>query len=381
MQCGITNHYPILFNSNFINTLNTKKFTFRDYSQQNTETFLHNFPDLWRNNNLTITTTANSFDSFSQWISNTTNTYFPVKTKHIGEKNKKNPWITDGLINCIKKRHKFYKEMKSGLISKEFYSRYRNFVSFAIKASKKRYYNNAFIAATKDVKGTWQLINNLLDRQTKTPVLELKLNDESSTTSDPLIIANSFNNLFSSIAFNIHNSLPVPASNSLFDDFPSCLSSLFLCPTSDHEVCSVIHSFENKKCSKDDIPIKILKFIAPYISDFLASIFNLMIVEGHYPESLKIARVTPVHKSGSRSLCNNYRPISILKSINKIFERLIHSRLSEYINSKCIMYKHQYGFTTNKSTSDACIHVINTIQTAIRENKYALAVLRLQKGF
>ena len=99
-----------------------------------------------------------------------------------------------------------------------------------------------------------------------------------------------------------------------------------------------------------------------------------MIEEGHYPDSLKVARVTPIHKSGSKTQSNNYRPISILKSLNKIFERLLFLRLNNFVQSNNIMYKHQYGFSENKSTTDACMRVINSIQTGIRENKYALTV-------
>ena len=208
LQCGISDHYPILFNSSFVNTLNTKKFTFRDYSEQNFEVFVNNFPELWEHNHLTLSNAAVTFENFSQWLHSILNIYFPLKTKHLGTRKVRNPWINDDILVCIKKRHKFYKQMKEGLITREFYNRYRNLVSFAIKQLKKRYYNNAFIVANKDIRGTWRLINGLLDRRTKGFSIELEVND--ATTSDPNVVANCLNNFFSSIAANLHSSLPQP---------------------------------------------------------------------------------------------------------------------------------------------------------------------------
>ena len=71
-----------------------------------------------------------------------------------------------------------------------------------------------------------------------------------------------------------------------------------------------------------NIPTKLIKAAAHSLSPFLSSIFNSCLESGHYPNRLKIAQVTPLHKGGSKSELKNYRPISILYVFNKILETI-----------------------------------------------------------
>ena len=290
--------------------------------------YIADFSVKWDNSNLPLTNAYESVGKFIDWLNALLNSYFPIKTKQLGSKNIRNPWLTNNLLLCIKKKHKFYKQMKDGHLSQTFYNKYRNLTSWAIKESKKRYYNDAVTAAKNDIKGTWSILNNLLDRRIKDSVTEIEINNDGDTTTDPMQIATKLNNYFNSIPIDLHNSLPPQHEQNQFNNFPCNSNSIFLSLSYAQEVSSVINSFVSKKCNLDDIPFKILKSIAPSISDHISSLFNLMIEEGHYPQELKTARITPVLKSGNPLQCNNYRPISVLSSLNKIFERLISIRLN-----------------------------------------------------
>ena len=70
----------------------------------------------------------------------------------------------------------------------------------------------------------------------------------------------------------------------------------------------------------------------------------LCIREGTYPQSLKCAQVVPIYKGGPKDLCTNYRPISLLSPINKIFEKRIYSCLKTYLEQNSMLSSHQYGF-------------------------------------
>ena len=75
------------------------------------------------------------------------------------------------------------------------------------------------------------------------------------------------------------------------------------------------------------MPIKYLKLVGTTISKFLSDLCNTCILDSEYPDDLKIAQIIPIHKPGSKECCSNYLPISILPAINKVFEKLLYSRL------------------------------------------------------
>ena len=93
-------------------------------------------------------------------------------------------------------------------------------------------------------------------------------------------------------------------------------------------------------------------------------IFNLCIREGTSPQSLKCSQVVPIYKGGPKDLCTNYRPISLLSPINKIFEKLIYSCLYTYLQQNSMLSSHQYGFRMGLSTTLA----IYDMQENILEN-------------
>ena len=115
---------------------------------------------------------------------------------------------------------------------------------------------------------------------------------------------------------------------------------------------------ENKACREDDIPVKFLKLSAHIISPFLACIFNYCILLGAYPSLLKVAKVIPLYKKGPKDECSNYRPISLLMHINKIFEKLIHTRMYSFLQKNKILNPNQYGFRKNNSTAFAIYDLI-----------------------
>ena len=107
----------------------------------------------------------------------------------------------------------------------------------------------------------------------------------------------------------------------------------------------------SKSDRQNDIPIHILKPCKNSLSPFLVQICNLCIREGTYPQGLKCAQVVPIYKGGPNDLCTNYRPISLLSPINKIFEKLIYSRLYTYLEQNSKLSSHQYGLRMGLSTT------------------------------
>jgi len=100
------------------------------------------------------------------------------------------------------------------------------------------------------------------------------------------------------------------------------------------------------------------------ISIYLSDIFNNCISSGVYPDILKTAQITHIHKTGSYEKCSNYRPISLLPPINKVFEKLLHDRLYSCLGHNKLLTDCQYGFRRGLSRELA----INDLQNFLTQN-------------
>ena len=104
---------------------------------------------------------------------------------------------------------------------------------------------------------------------------------------------------------------------------------------------------------------KLLKFMRNVISEPLTIIINQMLNVGIFPDLLKISKVIPIYKKEDDTIFSNYRPISLLPSISKFFEKAILEQLATYLDSNNLIHKHQYGFRKNPSTEYASLHLVD----------------------
>ena len=116
---------------------------------------------------------------------------------------------------------------------------------------------------------------------------------------------------------------------------------------------------DSKAPGPTDIPIKILKIAAPVIVPHVVKLINKSFELGVYPNLLKLAKVIPIFKAGSKLEVNNYRPISLLPTLSKIIEKLMHIRLFSFLEQHNVIYNSQYGFQKGKSTMHSLIEIRN----------------------
>jgi hypothetical protein len=137
-----------------------------------------------------------------------------------------------------------------------------------------------------------------------------------------------------------------------------------------------------KSAGYDDISLEIMKLAIPFVAHPLSTIVNNSFTLGLMPDSLKIAKVCPVFKSGDFNEFNNYRPISVLPSFSKIFEKLVYNRLLNYLSKQSILFKNQYGFRSNHDTCMAVINMVDKITAAIDANEFSVGLfIDLSKAF
>jgi hypothetical protein len=114
----------------------------------------------------------------------------------------------------------------------------------------------------------------------------------------------------------------------------------------------------------------------------LEYIFNLSISQGVYPSGLKIVRVIPLFKFGDSTLIENHKPISLLSTLNKIFEKILYKRIFGFLNSVDFFMKTQFGFRPKCSPSTAILEIRNFINSRLNESEYVAGeFLDLQKAF
>ena len=109
------------------------------------------------------------------------------------------------------------------------------------------------------------------------------------------------------------------------------------------------------------MPVVFLKDAKDAITKPFTYLINLSIKRGVVPTDWKLARITPVFKSGSRSQFNNYRQISTLPIVSKIAEKIIHKQLMNFLKENNLLYSHQLGFCKGRSTEQAVTLFLDNI--------------------
>ena len=143
------------------------------------------------------------------------------------------------------------------------------------------------------------------------------------TSSDPDVIVNKFNEYFASIDRNLASNIPnsqIDCTNYLPHKI---MNSLFIRSTNEAEIIKITKDLKNKSsCGYDGLSTNVIKKIISSISRPLAFIINQSFTHGYFPDALKISKIIPMYKSGSKLEFSNYRPISLLPSFSKIFEQI-----------------------------------------------------------
>ena len=112
-------------------------------------------------------------------------------------------------------------------------------------------------------------------------------------------------------------------------------------------------------CGHDNISSNTLKLIANEVSPSLTLIINQSLSTGIFPDSLKTAKVIPIHKKDEKTIMSNYRPTSILPVLSKIIESVMHSQLMHYFSENKLFSTQQYGFRPNRSTELAALELMD----------------------
>ena len=198
-------------------------------------------------------------------------------------------------------------------------------------------------------------------------------------------IAKHQNDHFSSVGKKLADKIPQSNKNvtEYSQTIPREKTSLFMYQTNSCDISKLIQQLTNKYSSGyDNITNILLKRISEGILEPLIEVVNKSLSEGKFPEKMKHADVCPLYKSKDRLEKNNYRPISLLITLSKLLEKIVHRRTYNFLEKACQIYSSQYGFRTKHSCEQAVSELLSEIVKG-HENKKSTAVvfLDLSKAF
>ena len=334
-----------------------------------------------------------SYENFNIILKDLTVKHFPVKyVKFNKYKHKRSKWITSGIIKSITYRDKLYAKLKATHFDDTDYERiklslatYNKILKNSIRVAKKKYYESLFTSYKSDIKKTWGVINGLINRHktgTKREDYKFLLNDTYISDIDKIV--NEFNKYYVSVGSRLASSIQVPQNKCYQDFLPQPTRHTLKFKKVDQE--SVLKQLDSLKpkssCGFDNISNKLLKYVKNEVVGAITLIINQCIEIGVFPDLLKIAKVTPIFKKGHKYLFENYRPVSVLPSVSKVFEKVIFKQLYDYFMTNKLLYSSQYGFRKYHSTELAILELTNRVIKEMDQNRIPINIyLDLSKAF
>ena len=297
-------------------------------------------------------------------------------------RHKKSGWITTGLIKSIKYRDCLYKRMKQTNPTSDDYNIikhnlkvYNRILKRSIRNAKALFYQNKFNNCNNDSTKSWNIINEILNRSNLKQLPEyMIINDYKVFDQDQ--IANQFNKFFGSVGHTMAGIIPSNNTCNYIEYLTENINSTFnFQPVNS---CQIKKTVQNLKSSSsagyDGISNILLKYLEPLLNKPLTLLVNQSLKSGIFPDSLKLAKITPIYKKDDVHLIENYRPISVLPSISKVFEKIVFEQLSLYFITNNYFCPSQYGFRKNHSTEHAILEVVDQISSDLDKGNTPIAL-------
>jgi hypothetical protein len=395
--CEISDHLPYFIALDYLtaNKSDTRRIKVLNTHDSTIDNFRNDLNTLEVSAKLNETheTDVNStYNNFSGTLGSLVNKHFPIKYVRFNKyKHKRNDWITSGILKSIAFRDKLYKRLKSTSETSSLHRTlkanlklYNRMLKQTIRTAKKLFFEKCFDSFKNDIKNTWKTISNIIN---KTKVKHefpkyFLINDSFECNQSK--IAHEFNKYFVEIGPKLAASISPPSDKSFKDFLANPVTENFEFKTVDEsQIIKTIDSLKSKSSQGiDKVSSKLLKSVKAELARPLKNIFNQSVQSGVFPDLLKIAKVVPVFKKQDNFKLENYRPISILPSVSKVFEKIMHSQIYEHFTNLRLFYISQYGFREKHSTDLAVLELVERLIDAMDQNHIPINIfLDLSKAF
>ena len=356
-----------------------KILTYRDYKNFSNEKLRHDLKSDLSRGNIDIS----QLEIFIECILNILNTMAPIKKRSV--RSNQAPFMNKNLKKAFmtrsRMRNNFLKNKTKE--NKEIYNKQRNYCVSLVRKEKKNFYQNIDTSKITDNKTFWKTVKPLFSNKTISSD-KMTLIKDDNIISENKDIAEIFNKFFANIVKDMNITMDqtyistdqkttnnanetedtVISAIERYKNHPSILaisakSNKFIFTFRDvtfEEIENELTKLDLQKASQDtDIPTKIIKQNSDIIGHFIYRNFNNAIACSVFPVNLKNANITPIHKKDSRETVSNYRPVSILPNLSKIYEKCMYKQISKFFEN--ILSKYQCGFRKGFS-SQQCLLVM-----------------------
>ena len=384
MYTGISDHFPVFSITQTATSIrqDDSRSLQRKITQSNIDTFVgklreSEWIDVMGNQNA-----QNAFTVFHEKLTTLYGTSFPLERKSSKYKDRK-PWLSAGLKKCIKVKNKlFLRKVKNPTLTNiQVYKRYKNNLKEVLLSAERSHYDSVLLRYKGDMKKAWTVVKEVINKSKKKSSSD-RFIIRGNQITDPVEICQEFNKFFvdvgASTARNIPSSNEDPISF-ITGNYPM---SMVVDLTDVNEITNIVKSLKNSSPGWDSFPVKILKAALPQLINPLLHVTNLSLQQGIFPNELKKARVIPLFKGGDQMLFTNYRPISVLPALSKLYERLMYNRIESYIERQSILSNSQFGFRPKHGPNLALIAAIDKVLQAQEKNNFVMGVfLDFSKAF
>ena len=338
--------------------------------------------------------------TFEDIFLDTLDMHAPLKKRYIRANNA--PFMTKDLCKSImvrsRLRNKFLK-LKT-IESRKAYQEQRNYCVSLFRTAKRHYYENLDVKLVTDNKKIWKHVKPFFTEKISANS-NITLIETNDIISNPEDIAEIMNNFFSDAAINLgvdrelHTlvsdaSDPVTKAIEKYKYHPSIVrlneehfpvANFDFYEISELNILKVIEDLDSSKSyQKGNIPPKILKDNKDICAMVLTTDISRCVKNGSFPDNLKNADITPIFKKEDRLLKANYRPVSILPTFSKIYEKIFYLQIYEYFNS--IFSKYLCGFRKGHSTQHCLLFMLENLKKSLDNGfKTGILLTDLSKAF
>ena len=286
------------------------------------------------------------------------------------------PWFTKGLLVSRFRKEKLHLEAlkKKNPTTFSTYKNYNKIFTKVCKKSKAMYYENFYKKFANNSRKLWRETNDVIGRVKKEKHITKRFKKGGRIITSKKEIADEFNRFFSSIGEKL--SSEIPDTGDLFTkNLPSKPKAIFKFELINQEiVAQIIDSMESKRSSSfDSVSNFHVKKLKSSLLLPLTIAINRSLQEGLFPSKFKIAKVIPLFKAGDSEDFNNFRPISLLATLSKIYEKVVHKQLYDFF-SEHYLTDCQFGFRTKTETSHCITNFLNNMYKN-KDKKYHLSIL------